>query len=225
MIVNEVKEMDAISVKSVLNIVSEFIPKEEMSIAVADDKQFIYYQPSKQIDLKIKPGDAVNDDTVTYKAICGQKKIAEHIEHNGFGVSYYGISIPVIDKGGPKGAVTAILPYKPLLLSSKFLTIKTNERWVPIPNEKIMYLEAQNRKTRIQAEAVNGFHKLNLSELELVLPRNNFIRVHRSYIVNINFIAEILPDFHSTFLLVMKDGSKIQVSQTYASQFRRSLGF
>ena len=125
----------------------------------------------------------------------------------------------------PKGAVTAILPCKPLLYSSAFLTVKTNERWTPVPNEEIMYLEALNRKTRIQSKSVNGFHKLNLSELELVLPTNTFIRVHRSYIVNINFIAEILPDFHSTFLLIMKDQSKIQVSQTYASQFRRALGF
>ena len=225
MFVDEVKEMDRFSVKSVLNIISEFIPKEDMSIAVADEKNFIYYQPSKRIDLKIKPGDTINSDTVTYKALSGQKKISEHIENNGFGVPYYGISVPVIDDGKPKGAVTAIMPCKPLLLSSSFLTIKTDERWIPIPNEEIMYLEALNRKTRIQSKYVNGFHKLNLSELELVLPRNTFIRVHRSYIVNINFIAEILPDFHSTFLLIMKDQSKIQVSQTYASQFRRALGF
>lgn len=217
--------MDRFSINSVLNIVSEFIPKEDMSIAVADEEHFIYYQPSKQIDLKIQPGDIINRDTVTYKALNGQRKISEHIESNGFGISYYGISVPVIDKGKPKGAVTAILPYKPLLLSSSFLTIKTTDRWIPIPNEEIMFLEAQNRKTRIQSKKVNGFHKLNLSELELILPRNTFIRVHRSYIVNINFIAEILPDFHSTFLLVMKDQSKIQVSQTYASQFRRVLGF
>ena len=225
MFVYEVKDMDRFSVKSVLNIVSEFFPKEDMSIAVADEKHFIYYQPSKRIDLGIKPGDIINSDTVTYKALSGQTKISEYIENNGFGVPYYGISVPVIDKGKPKGAVTAILPCKPILLSSSFLTVKTNDRWIPIPNEEIMYLEAQNRKTRIQSEHINGFHKLNLSELELVLPKNTFIRVHRSYIVNINFISEILPDFHSTFLLVMKDRSKIQVSQTYASHFRRSLGF
>ena len=66
--------------------------------------------------------------------------------------------------------MTAIFPCKPLLLSSSFLTVKTNERWIPVPNEEIMYLEALNRKTRIQSKNVNGFHKLNLSELELVLP-------------------------------------------------------
>ena len=125
MFVDEVEEMDRFSVKSVLNIVSEFIPKEDMSIAVADEKHFIYYQPSKRIDLKIKPGDTINSDTVTYKALSGQKKISEHIENNGFGVSYYGISVPVIDNGKPKGAVTAIMPCKPLLLSSSFLTVKT----------------------------------------------------------------------------------------------------
>lgn len=217
--------MDRFSVKSVLNIISEFIPKEDMSIAVADDKSFIYYQPSKRVDLKIKPGDIIHDDTVTYKALMEQQKISEHIEQNGFGVSYYGISVPVIDNGKPKGAVTVILPCKPMSLSSSFLTIKTDDQWIPIPNEEIMYLEALNRKTRIQSKNVNGFHKYNLSELELVLPRNTFIRVHRSYIVNINFIAQILPDFHSTFLLIMKDQSKIQVSQTYASSFRRALGF
>lgn len=217
--------MDQFSINSVLNIINEFIPKEDMSIAVADEERFIYYQPSKQIDLKIKPGDIIDTDTLTYKALNERVKISEYVESNGFGVSYYGISVPVIDKGKPKGAVTAILPCKPILLSSSFLTVKTNDRWIPIPNEEIMYLEAQNRKTRIQSNQINGFHKLNLSELELVLPKNTFIRVHRSYIVNLHFIAEILPDFHSTFLLIMKDRSKIQVSQTYASQFRRSLGF
>lgn len=217
--------MDHYTVESVLNIVSDFLPKEDTSIAVADDKHFIYYQPSKKIDLKIKPGDQISTDTVTFKALNGQKKIAEFIESNGFGISYFGISVPVLDHNKLTGAVTAILPSKPNLLSPSYLTVKTNDRWIPIPNEDIMYLEAQNRKTRIQSKTINGCHRLNLSELELVLPKNTFIRVHRSYIVNIHYIEEILPDFHSTFLLIMKDRSKIQVSQTYASQFRRVLGF
>ncbi|WP_110926168.1 LytTR family DNA-binding domain-containing protein [Bacillus massiliglaciei] len=216
--------MDRFTVKSLLNIIGD-INSKETSLAVADDRQFIYYQPSKQIDLQIQPGDILSEDTVTFKAMNDGRKIAEYIQGNRFGVPYYGMSIPIIKEGMPKGAVTAILPYKPLLQSTSVLTIKTSDRWIPVPYEEIMYLEAQNRKTKIQTNGISGFHKLNLSELELVLPEDIFIRVHRSYIVNINHIAEILPDFHSTFLLVMKDQSKIQVSQTYASQFRRVLGF
>ena len=216
--------MDQFTVQSVLNIVSQNVPKNA-AIAVADAEQFIYYQPSKQIDVGIKPGDLIKEGTAAHKALQSRRKTGVQVESNVFGIPYYGLSIPIIDKGNPMGAVTAIMPSKPLILPTSFLTVKTNERWIPVPYDEIMYLEAQNRKTRIQTDQVDGFHKFNLSELEFVLPGDMFIRVHRSFIVNINYIQEILPDFHSTFLLIMKDQSKIQVSQTYASQFRRSLGF
>ncbi|GAB6257821.1 LytTR family DNA-binding domain-containing protein [Peribacillus sp. N1] len=216
--------MDQFTVESVLNIIREFVPKDA-SISVADSEKYIYYQPSKQVDLRIKPGDLISENTATYKALSVRKKIGVQVESNVFGVPYYGLSVPIMDQGNPLGAVTAILPTKPLILPTSFLTIKTEDRWIPLPYDGIMYLEAQNRKTKIQSERVSGFHKMNLSELEFILPSDLFIRVHRSYIVNINYIQEILPDFHSTFLLIMKDNSKIQVSQTYASQFRRALGF
>jgi len=37
------------------------------SIAIANVSEFIYYQPSLDIDLKIKQGDPVTPETVTYK--------------------------------------------------------------------------------------------------------------------------------------------------------------
>ncbi|MFD0050460.1 LytTR family DNA-binding domain-containing protein [Actinomycetes bacterium NPDC127524] len=216
--------MDPFTVSSVMNVISEFFPKDT-SIAVANDQNFIYYQPSKKVDLKIRPGDRVSEDTVTYKALTVHKKTSEFIERNGFGVPYYGMSVPILDNGSTRGVVTAILPSKPSFMPSSFLTIKTIDRWIPVPYGEVMYLEAQNRKTSVVSKRISGSHKLNLSEIEWLLPNELFIRVHRSYIVNIHFIEEILPDFHSTFLLVMKDSTRIQVSQTYASQFRRALGF
>jgi hypothetical protein len=216
--------MDQMTVKSILNVLGEHVPKDT-SIAVSNNHQFIYYQPSKRIDLKIKPGDKIYEDTVTFKALSGGQKISEFIQGNGFGVPYFGMSVPIIDEGVPTGTITTILPSKPELLFTSFLTVKTNDSWTPIANNQVIYIEAQNRKTRVYSKHVKGFHKLNLSELELILPNDLFIRVHRSYIVNVNHIVEILPDFHSTFLLVMRDGSKIPVSQTYSGQFRRAFGF
>ena len=52
-----------------------------------------------------------------------------------------------------------------------------------------------------------------------------FIRCHRSFIVNVHHIKEIFPDTHSTFVLAMANGEKISVSQSYASYFRKLLGF
>ncbi len=223
-IVQEVKKMDQSTVSSIMKGMGEIVPKDT-SIAIADNKRFIFYQPSKKVDLKIRPGDAINEETVTYKALTVQQRIAEQKGKHVFGVPYYGISIPILENGKPNGCVTAILPHNTVKFSAPFLTVRTMDRWLPISYEEIIYLEAENRKTVIQSSKGKGTHKFNLSELESMLPKDIFMRCHRSYMININQIAEIHPDSHSTFLLIMKDMSKVPVSQTYASRFRNILCF
>ncbi|MFB5660941.1 LytTR family DNA-binding domain-containing protein [Alteribacillus sp. HJP-4] len=216
--------MNRFSVAAMVESFRELFPKEA-SIAVSDVHRFLYYEPSKYVDLKIKPGDEIDENTVTFKALAVRQKTSEHINSNVFGTPYYGTSDPIIDAGGTAGCVTAILPSKQLRFLSTFLTIQKDHCWVPVPYEEMMFLEAQNRKTWIQSERGIGTHKFTLSEIELYLPDDSFIRCHRSYIVNVNYISEIQPDSHSTFLLIMKDRTKIPVSQTYASQFRKFLSF
>lgn len=52
-----------------------------------------------------------------------------------------------------------------------------------------------------------------------------FLRVHRSYIVNIDYIAEIEPWFNSTHNLIMQDHSKVPVSRTYIKDLKNIVGF
>lgn len=216
--------MDQYTVSSIMNVIGEIVPKET-SIAVSDKETFIYYHPSKKIDLKIKPGEKIKEGSATFKSLTRKEKVSEYVDRDIFGVSYFAIAIPIFDEDVPKGAVTAILPAEPINLFASFLTVKTEDRWIPVPYEEVAYLEAQNRKTFVQAGEVTGSHKFNLSELEYFLPKDSFIRCHRSYIVNVYHIAEIHPDYHSTFMLLMKNGVKIPVSQTFASKFRKKLGF
>ena len=128
-------------------------------------------------------------------------------------------------KGKPDRVVTAIFPTRANYSLPNFFTIKNGDRWYPVPVQSILYLEAENRKAKVVTKNIDGYHKLNLSEIEYLLPAEQFIRCHRSFIVNVNAIAEIQPDFHSTFLLVMKNGDRIPVSQSYASYFRKQLMF
>ncbi len=46
--------MDRFTVSSIVKVMNELFPKEA-SFVISDDKRYIYYQPSKQIDLKIRP--------------------------------------------------------------------------------------------------------------------------------------------------------------------------
>lgn len=207
-----------------MNVIHEFFP-ENASIAISNTSEYVFYQPSKKIDLKIVPGDLIKEGTATQKALLYGQKVNEYIDSDVFGVSYYAMSIPINAEGKTTGAVTAIFPQQPSPFLSQYLTIKTNDNWYPVKHEKVLFLETQLRKTFVKTETKEGFHRLNLSELELFLSTESFIRCHRSYIVNIAFIKEIQPDSHSTFLLEMTDGTRIPVSQRYASYFRRSLGF
>ncbi len=213
-----------ISVSSLMESFEDLFPKET-SFAVSDAKRFIYYKPSNKIDLQIRPGDKIKENTVTFKALTIQQKISEHINSNVFGIPYYGTSVPILHDGTPQGCVTAILSSAQLRFLADFLTVRIEDSWKPIPHKDIMFLEAQHRKTWVQSNRGMGTNKFNLSELEYILPADLFIRCHRSYIVNVNYIAEIQPDSHSTFLLIMKDGTKVPVSQTYAKHFRKILAF
>lgn len=61
---------------------------------------------------------------------------------------------------------------------------------------------------------------LSLTALEGEFPPDDFVRVHRSTIVNINFIDEIIKSFAGTYEVRMKDeaGTVLPVSRRYKSR-------
>ncbi|MEI3613348.1 LytTR family DNA-binding domain-containing protein [Pseudogracilibacillus sp. SO30301A] len=218
------EKLDKSIVHQLFNSYYNLFPNRS-SIAIADLTHFIYYQPSLDIDLNIKPGDPVHSDTVTFKAIQEKRRVKEIKDNNRFGVDYYAISHPILQDKKVIGAMTAIFPQEPEFLSIPYLTVKITDRWVPIHFSQIIYMEAQNRKTYVTSKNKKGTHRFNLTELEVVLPKNTFNRCHRSYIINLNQIKEIQPDSHSSFILIMSDESRVPVSQTYSKRLRKIMGF
>ncbi|MCY9669157.1 LytTR family transcriptional regulator DNA-binding domain-containing protein [Paenibacillus alginolyticus] len=214
--------MTQIKMQAMFDAIGELF-SDETSIAVSNTETYIYYRASKRIDLKIKEGDPVKEGTITHKALTGKQKISEFIDRDLFGVPYYGMAVPLIQEGRLEGCVSAIFPT--LTTGKSVVTVKYQEGWVPVPFPKVMYLEASDRKTHVITEKLTGTHKYTLNEFDFLLPKDYFVRCHRSFIVNVNYIKEIYPDTHSTLVLIMKNETKITVSQSYASYFRKLLGF
>ncbi|CAM3396165.1 LytTR family DNA-binding domain-containing protein [Cytobacillus oceanisediminis] len=214
--------MESITVVSLLDVIGELF-SDEISIAVSNTNEYIYYRPSKRIDLKIRPGDIVKEGTIAHKALRTQQRVSEFIDRDVFGVPYHGMAVPFLHEGKLEGCVTAIFPA--LTDGKSVVTMKTNDGWIPIPFSDVVYLEAKDKKTYVHTEDNSGTHKYSLQDFEYSLPKDSFIRCHRSFIVNVNHIKEIFPDTHSTFLLAMKNGDRVPVSQSYSSYFRKLLGF
>ncbi|WP_412059437.1 LytTR family DNA-binding domain-containing protein [Cytobacillus firmus] len=216
------KNVESITVVSLLDVIGELF-SDEISIAVSNTSEYIYYRPSKRIDLKIRPGDMVKEGTIAYKALGTQQRVSEFIDRDVFGVPYHGMAVPFLHEGKLEGCVTAIFPA--LTDGKSVVTMKTNDGWIPIPFTEVVCLEAKDKKTYVHTGGHSGTHKYSLQDFEYSLPKDSFIRCHRSFIVNVNHIKEIFPDTHSTFLLVMKNGDRVPVSQSYSSYFRKLLGF
>lgn len=214
--------MNDLSIGSLLDVMGELF-SDEISIAVTNTKEYIYYRPSKRVDLKIKRGDQLKEGTLAYKAIAQNQKVSEFINRNMFGVPYHGMAVPYKRDGQLAGCVLAIYPA--YTDGKSVVTVKTSDGWTPIPFKDVVYVEVKARKTYVSTNGFVGVHKNTLQEFEYILPRDSFVRCHRSFIVNVHQIQEIFPDTHSTFLLVMKNGTKIPVSQSYSSYFRKLLGF
>ena len=214
--------MEDITLGLLLDVIGELF-SDEISIAVSNTKEYIYYRPSKRIDLKIGAGDPVKEGTIAHKAIVTKQKVSEFIDRNVFGIPYHGMAVPFLNNGKLEGCVTAIYPA--LTDGKSVVTLKTTDAWIPIPFSKVVYLEAKDKKTYVNSEELSGTHKYSLQEFEYLLPKDSFIRCHRSFIVNVNHIKAIYPDTHSTFLLSMDNDERVPVSQSYASYFRKLLGF
>lgn len=214
--------MEMLSLDALLDVIGELF-SDEISIAVSNAEEYLYYRPSKRVDLKIRVGDPVKEGALAHKAVTQKQKVSEFINRDVFGVPYHGMAVPFYHNGVVAGCVTAIYPA--YTDGKSVVTVKTQDGWIPVPFADVRYIEVRERKTLVVADGVSGTHKNSLQNFEYVLPHELFVRCHRSFIVNVHHIKEIYPDTHSTFVLAMNDGARIPVSQSYSSYFRKLLGF
>ena len=105
------------------------------------------------------------------------------------------------------------------------LALPIEESIVLVNIEDIIYVGLVDGKVTVKTMRETYVTHDTLVILEKKLPQASFMRVHRSFIANINHITEIQPWFNSTYNLIMKEGSKVPVSRTYAKNSRSRFVF
>jgi len=63
-----------------------------------------------------------------------------------------------------------------------------------------------------------------LGDLEKRLDPQHFLRIHRSTIVNVHRIKELIPHFNGEYFVVLDKGAKLKLSRSYRDSARRILG-
>ena len=107
----------------------------------------------------------------------------------------------------------------------KRLAVVRDERITLLDVEKIMYIGTENRQVFVKTENDKYEIDTHLYEIEEKLLKYSFIRVHRGYIINLEYVDEVEQWFNGTYNLVFRDKSKVPVSRSYAKTVRKYLGF
>ena len=114
---------------------------------------------------------------------------------------------------------------RPAAQSSK-LVVKSGNRMVLVDSSDIIYATIEDGVIRIVTKDLDGHSNFRtVEELQGNLDPNVFWRVHRSYLVNINRIKEVVPWFKSSYQLKMQDRkeTEIPVSRAQTRKLRELL--
>ena len=106
------------------------------------------------------------------------------------------------------------------------LAIKAGGRFLLVPADDVVYASLADDVITIVTGTLSGTSNYRtLDELHSHLDPAAFWRVHRSHVVNINKIKEIVPWFSRNYILRMKDGkgTEIPVSRTQTKRLREYL--
>ena len=106
------------------------------------------------------------------------------------------------------------------------VAIRVGERFMLVQAEEIIYASLADDSINIVTGQVSGTSNYRtLDDLQARLDPEVFWRVHRSHLVNINKIKEIVPWFSRNYILRMKDtkGTEIPVSRTQTKRLREYL--
>jgi two-component system LytT family response regulator/two-component system response regulator LytT len=106
------------------------------------------------------------------------------------------------------------------------LAIRVGERFVLVQADEVVHASLIDDSIVVVTTAVSGTSNYRtLDELQARLDPAVFWRVHRSHLVNITKIKEIVPWFSRNYLLKMKDArtTEIPVSRTQTRRLREYL--
>ena len=104
------------------------------------------------------------------------------------------------------------------------IVIKSAGRIMLLRTDEIDWVEAADNYVRVHAGAESHLLRETLAALETRLNPAKFMRIHRSTVVNIDRVKELQPWFHGDYIVILQDGSRLNLSRTYRDRVIGLLG-
>jgi DNA-binding LytR/AlgR family response regulator len=150
-------------------------------------------------------------------------KVINKVKDSNEGLSKKNISHSKTD---PDNAQTPASLEQGELMTNRIIA-ESGEKAILVDVKDIYYAFTEGEKVAIKTISDKMYTRFTLKELEMRLNHKHFFRTHRSYIVNLDKVKEILPFFKGSYILVLEDKEKseIPVSRNQAKLLRKILGY
>jgi two-component system LytT family response regulator len=104
------------------------------------------------------------------------------------------------------------------------VVVKDGTRVQIIPVAKLDYAEAQDDYIGLASQGKKYLKQQTISNLESSLDPRNFVRIHRSYLVNLERVTRLEPYGRDSHVVILSDGSRLPVSRAGLLRLKEFLG-
>ncbi len=104
------------------------------------------------------------------------------------------------------------------------IVVKSNSNIHVIPLDEVIYIESEDDYVMIHSKNGKHLKHQTMKFYEEQLNSNKFIRIHRSYIVNVSEINKIEKFGKETYQVVLKNGTSLKVSRSRYQELKSLLG-
>lgn len=105
------------------------------------------------------------------------------------------------------------------------IAVKTGSKIHIVSVDKVQYLEAMDDYVKLYTSAGNFLKQNTMKYYETHLPQEDFLRIHRSYIVRLKEIAKLEQMGKDSHVALLHDGTQLNVSRSGYSRLKEVLGF
>lgn len=124
-----------------------------------------------------------------------------------------------------QGRIEALLAdLRPSGRSAQRLAIKTSGRVLLLRLEEIDWVEAADNYVNLHVGSESHLLRETMNAIEKRLPADQFLRISRSTMVNLDRVKELQPLFHGEYAVILRNGTRVTLSRGYRDVLPRLLG-
>ena len=129
-----------------------------------------------------------------------------------------------VGSGGTPATPPASAAAPPVPEYAERIVVKSGGDLHFVKTRDVLWIEAQGDFVKVQTAEQPHLVRETLQSMEQKLDAARFIRIHRSFLVNVEHIKRVAPALYGDHTVFMSDGSKLRLSRTYRSRLKAFVG-